>query len=103
VSRSASTRASRLDLGSNAESGHPQLHFTRATPVTPWNHSSRAINAGPRFYVDESLLPVGRARALVRRDVTYPGHRDAHGLALGGDREPVGADWLLGQGEWIRC
>jgi hypothetical protein len=43
-----------------------------------------------RFFVDENMLPIGRALALVRDDVCHPGHPAIPEVALGTD-DP---DWL---------
>lgn len=38
---------------------------------------------GLRFYVDESLLGLGKTLSYARRDVTYPGHRRFRQVGLG--------------------
>ncbi len=37
----------------------------------------------PRFYVDENILPVGKALAMLRRDIVYPGHPGMSSVQLG--------------------
>lgn len=49
----------------------------------------------PRFFVDENLLPVGRALAVVRRDVVYPGHPQFLEVPTGTDD----VDWVRVVGE----
>lgn len=51
------------------------------------------------FFVDENMLPIGKALALVRDDVVHPGHPDLPGVPLG-TPDPV---WLplIGQGELV--
>jgi hypothetical protein len=44
----------------------------------------------PRFFVDENLLPVGRALAVVRRDVVNPGRRLLPEVPTGTDD----VDWV---------
>lgn len=43
------------------------------------------------YFVDENMLPVGRALAHVRADVVHPGHRALPQIPLGA-KDP---DWLL--------
>ncbi len=43
-----------------------------------------------RYFVDENLIAVGRALALVRDDVVHPGHPDLLDIPLGA-KDP---DWL---------
>jgi hypothetical protein len=44
----------------------------------------------PRFYVDESLLGLGKALAQARSDVVYPGHAALPALQLG----DLDEDWI---------
>lgn len=44
----------------------------------------------PRIFVDENMLPVGRALAAVRNDVVYPGHPGLPEVKPG-DQDP---EWL---------
>lgn len=51
-----------------------------------------------RYFFDENLLPVGRALAHVRSDVTYPGHSAIEDRIPRGAKDP---DWLpiVGKGD----
>lgn len=51
-----------------------------------------------RYFFDENLLPVGKALAIVRSDVTYPGHEAIEARIPTGAKDP---DWLpiVGSGD----
>lgn len=46
--------------------------------------------AGARFYIDESLMGIGKAYAILRRDAVHPGHVGFPGVPLGAKDE----EWI---------
>lgn len=44
----------------------------------------------PRYFIDETSIPLGQALAIVREDVVYPGHPAIPGIPAG----TIDEEWI---------